>query len=131
MMKSVWVIRGSVSVSDRACLPSTSLLNVVWRCVDPPGRFEDTLGIFEGVTCSDRRLLTRDANLQDQNTPWSLPVPLILLLRSPKTTKLCLFTFKCRILQRLKRTLPLACALDLAALENIPSLSFRSVCQPR
>lgn len=41
--------------------------------------------------------------------------------------KLCLFTFKCRLLQWFKRTLPLACALDLAALENIPSLSFRNV----
>lgn len=43
--------------------------------------------------------------------------------------KLCLLTFKCRTLQWFKHTLPLACALDLAALENIPGLSFRNVYQ--
>lgn len=39
--------------------------------------------------------------------------------------KLCLLTFKCRLAESFKLTL--ACALDLAALENIPSLSFRIV----
>lgn len=66
-------------------------------------------------------------NLQDQNVPWPLPASHHCPVTSPQTIKLCLFTFKCRILQWFKLTLPLACALDLAALENIPSLSFRNV----
>lgn len=66
-------------------------------------------------------------NLQDQNVPWPLPASCHSTVTSPQMIKLCLFTFKCRMLQWFKPTLPLACALDLAALYNIPSLSFRNV----
>lgn len=66
-------------------------------------------------------------NLQDQNVPWPLPASCHFPSTSPLMIKLCFYTFKWQMLQWLKLTLPLACALDLAALENIPSLSFRNV----
>lgn len=130
-MKSVWVICNSISVTDWACLPSTNLLNVVLRCWrSPPGRFEDTFGVFGRISDTVWRkpanMWPEMLNLQDQNVPWPLPASCHSPFTSP-LIKLCFYTFKCRMLQWFKRTLPLACALDLAALENIPSLSFRNV----
>lgn len=129
-MKSVWVIRDSISVTDWARLPDTNLFDVVLRRRSPPGRFEDTRGGFgrisDTVWRTPANMWPEMLHLQDQNVPWPLPAS-CHFVTSPQMIKLCLFTFKCRILQWFKRTLPLACALDLAALENIPSLSFRNV----
>ncbi len=130
-MKSVWVICNSISVTDWACLPSTNLLNVVLRCWSPPGRVEDTFGVFWRISDTVWRtpvnMWPEMLNLQDQNVPWPLPASCHSPFTSPLMIKLCSYTFKCRMLQWFKITLPLACALDLAALENIPSLSFRNV----
>lgn len=128
-MKSVWVIRDSISVTDWACLPNTNLLNVVLRCWSPPG---DTFGVFGRILDTvfwrtPANMWPEMLNLQDQTASWPLPAP----CHSPVTPQMIkllpLHLLNAEFCDDLNLTLPLACALDLAALENIPSLSFRNV----
>lgn len=124
-MKSVWVICNSISVTDWARLPDTNILNVVLRCWRHLEYSEVSQIQFEGhlLTCDQRCLTCRTktylglAQLSCHST-----------FTSPQMIKLCLFTFlNAEFYNDFKRTFALACALDLAALENIPSLSFRDV----
>lgn len=118
-------------VTDGARLPNTNLLDAVLRCWGPPGRFKESFIVFgrilDTVWRKHANMWPEKLNLQDKYVLCPLPAPCDCPLTSPLMIKLCLFTFKSRILQWFKLTLPLACALDLAALENIPSLSFRNV----
>lgn len=86
------------------------------QCCAKREEFSDTWSSFEGR-------LSRDARPVGPNRTFAS----VSSARFSLGGKLRLFTFKCRLAEWFKRTR--ACALDLAALENIPSLSFRIVYQ--
>lgn len=104
------------SVINWTCLPNANLLSVVVRCVK-----------------SSKQIGRHIWSIWMCFTFWRTPVNMwteiitcgtktYLRLSKFSSLPFCsLLTFKCQVL-------PLACALDLAALENIPSLSFRSIC---
>lgn len=90
------------------------------QCCAKREELSDTWSSFEGR-------LSRDAWPVGPNRTFASVSSARFCLRWLLGGKLRLFTFKCRLAEWFKLTL--ACALDLAALENIPSLSFRIVYQ--